>query len=378
MEKNNKVLFVATVTGHINKFHLPYLKLFKDHGWEVQVATGDDKEVKDYCDKKYNVGIKRNPLKIGNIKSIRKLRKVIDDEKFDIIHCHTPMGAVVARLAARKARKKYGTRVIYTAHGFHFFKGAPLKNWLLFYPIEKWLAKYTDTLITINNEDYELAKRKFGKRCKDIRYVPGVGIDVNRFKIKFSEVEKSDLRESLGLKKDDFILACVARLDRNKNQGFLINVMQELVKEKDNIHLLLAGKDEINGYYQNLVKEKNLDKNVHFLGSRNDVPEILSITNIVLSASKREGLPVNVMEAFASEVPVVALKCRGMEDLVVNGENGFIVENYNENIKSFAKQIIELCNDKKLCEQICKNNEIKAIDYDIVSIEKKMNDIYNI
>ena len=175
-----KVLFSATVDSHILHFHLPYLKLFKEHGYEVHVATNGTEKI-PYCDVKHVVSFERSPYKVNNLKAIKQLRKIINNEKFDIIHCHTPMGSVVTRLAAKKARKKYGTRVIYTAHGFHFYKGAPKLNWMLFYPVEKYLAKYTDTLITINSEDYELAKKRFSKRCKNIEYVPGVGVDKSKF-----------------------------------------------------------------------------------------------------------------------------------------------------------------------------------------------------
>ena len=137
--------------------------MFKEKGWEVQAATGDKKKISKYCDKKYTISIERSPYKLKNLKAIKELKKIIDKENYDIIHCHTPMGSVVARLAARHARKN-GTRVIYTAHGFHFFKGAPLINWLLFYPVEKYLAKYTDTLITINKEDYEWVENDYGRR----------------------------------------------------------------------------------------------------------------------------------------------------------------------------------------------------------------------
>ena len=155
-----KVLFTATVDSHILHFHLPYLKLFKDNGYEVHVATNGD-EVIPYCDVKHQICIERSPFKVNNIKAIKQLRKIIDKEKFDIVHCHTPMGSVVARIASKNARKNYGTRVIYTCHGFHFYKGAPLFNWIIFYPIEWYLSKYTDTLITINHEDENLARKKF-------------------------------------------------------------------------------------------------------------------------------------------------------------------------------------------------------------------------
>ena len=156
---NKKVLFTATVDSHIIHFHIPYLKLFKDKDYEVHVVTGEEGKI-PYCNKKHIINIKRNPYNFKNINAINELKKIINKEKFDIIHCHTPMGGVVTRIAAKKTRIN-GTKIIYTAHGFHFYKGAPLLNWMLFYPIEKYLSKYTDTLITINKEDYELAKRKF-------------------------------------------------------------------------------------------------------------------------------------------------------------------------------------------------------------------------
>ena len=179
-------MFTATVDSHILHFHLPYLKLFKDQGYEVHVATNGTEEI-PYCDKKHTISFERSPYKINNLKAIKQLKQIIDKENYEIIHTHTPMGSVVTRLAAKGARKK-GTRVIYTAHGFHFYKGAPLINWLLFYPVEKYLSKYTDTLITINDEDYQLAKKKFKKT--NVEYVPGVGIDPNKFDIKMPNDEK--------------------------------------------------------------------------------------------------------------------------------------------------------------------------------------------
>ena len=224
-----KALFVATIDSHIKAFHLPYLRLLKNMGYEVHVATNGD-EMFPNCDVKHNICIERSPFSLKNLNAIKQLKKIINNEKFDIVHCHTPMGGVTARLAAKHARKKYDTRVIYTAHGFHFYKGAPKLNWILFYPIEKWLSKYTDTLITINKEDYELANNKFNKRCKNIIYVPGVGIDTKKFSQGITEKEKKSLKKSFGLEQEDLILTCVARLDKNKNQEFLINAMEKLVE----------------------------------------------------------------------------------------------------------------------------------------------------
>lgn len=368
-----KVLYVATVDIHIKSFHLPYLKLLHDNGYEVHVATNGD-EFFPFCDVKHQICIERSPFKLSNLKAIKQLKQIIENERFDIVHCHTPMGAVVTRLAAKEARKKYGTRVIYTAHGFHFYKGAPILNWLLFYPIEKYLAKYTDTLITINKEDFNLAKAKFSKRCRDIQYVPGVGIDINKFNIKIQEKEKSKLIKELGIKEKDCILTCVARLDKNKHQDFLINMMEILCKEHDDIHLLLVGPDELNGFYQEMVKNKGLTKYVHFLGRREDVPEILSITSIVVSSSLREGLPVNIIESFAAGKPVVALNCRGMKDLASNGINGFIIE--NNSVEDFSKGILKICMNNDLKNKMESNNLLKASEYDISIILNYLNKIY--
>lgn len=344
-----KVLFVATVDSHIELFHLPYLKMFKDKGYEVHVATNTDKKIK-YCDKKHKISIARSPFKICNLKAIRQLKKIVNEEHFDVIHCHTPMGGVVARLAAKKARKN-GTRMIYTAHGFHFYKGAPLKNWLLFYPVEKYLAKYTDTLITINTEDFERAKKKFGKRCFDIQYVPGVGVDEKKFKKKLTKEEKHNLRKSLGLKDDDFVMICVGRLDKNKNQGLLIKVLADLLKTDKKYHLLLAGKDEINGKYNKLAKKLNIEENVHFLGNRDDIVELLNISNVALSASKREGLPVNLIEAAFCGLPIVATDCRGNRD-VANCFNGTICR--SSTFKEEINRVSINCAIKN--ENYCKTN----------------------
>lgn len=367
-----KVLFVATVTNHINAFHIPYLRMFKENGYEVHVASKGNEKI-EYCDKHYEILFERNPIRLNNVNAYKKLKKIIDENNYEIIHCHTPVGGALTRLAARKARKK-GTRVIYTAHGFHFYKGAPLANWLIFYPIEKYLAQYTDTIVTINNEDYELAKNKFSKVCNDIQYVPGVGVDVDRFENRLNKDLVKGFKQSLKLKQDDYILTCVARLDKNKNQQFLMNIMETIVKKNNKFHLLLVGPDELNGYYQNIVNNKKLNHNIHFLGRREDVPMMLSITDIVVSASLREGLPVNVIEALAAGKPVVALKCRGMDDLIINNKNGFICDNFDD----FINSIFLIYNNKINNLDLRKTNNKILKKININSISNKFKKIYKL
>lgn len=372
-----KVLFTATVDSHILHFHIPYLKYFKEKGYEVHVATNGNAEI-PYCDKKHVISFERSPFKLNNLKAIRQLKKVIDTEKFDIIHTHTPMGSVVTRIAAMKSRKKNKTRVIYTAHGFHFYKGASKKNWLLFYPIEKLLSRVTDTLITINKEDYELAKNKF--KCR-VEYVAGVGIDPDKFNFNMSDEEKTALRKSLGLKKSDFVMIYPAELSKRKRQIWLINTITNLLKENQPIHLLLPGKDSLNGKCQELVKYLKLTDQIHFLGYRKDIPQLLNISNLALSTASQEGLPVNLMEAMYVGLPIVASDCRGNRDLVINNESGFLIDINDK--QQFSKKIEYVYNkgnilvSKKTGKNIINNYLLSVVSERMNCIYKEQKQISN-
>lgn len=366
-----KVLFTATVDSHIKRFHLPYLKWFQEQGYEVHVATNGNEEI-TYCNTKHVIPFERNPIKINNIKAINQLKKIIEKEKFDIIHCHTPMGSVVTRIAAIKSRKKYSTRVIYTAHGFHFYKGAPLINWLIYYPIEKYLSRFTDVLITINKEDYELAKLKF-KKCKRIELVNGVGLETKKFEIKLTEEEKTKKRRELLIDNDSKVLLYVAELNDNKNQKMLINAMQQLNKEVSNIVLLLAGNGKMYIEYEKYIKKHSLDKNVKLLGKRNDINELLSITDIYVASSLREGLPLNILEAMYVGLPIIAKNNRGHRELIKNGVNGYIVEDE----KDLVEKIMYLLNNQRVLPKMIQEGRKISEKYLISNIKKEMEKIYN-
>lgn len=367
-----KVLFTATVDSHILQFHLPFLKLFKEKGYEVHVATNGNEEI-PYCDIKHVIPFERSPFKLNNLKAIKQLKKICNEEKFDIIHTHTPMGSVVTRLAARQARKKYHTRVIYTAHGLHFFKGAPLINWLLFYPVEKYLSKYTDTLILINMEDYERCKKHF-KKCKDIQYVPGVGIDEDKFNFEMSKEEKSELRKLFGLNDDDFVMIYPAEISVRKRHIWLVNTLSKLMKDNSNIHLLLPGKDSLNGECHQLVKELGLDKQIHFLGYRKDIPKLLKISNLALSSANQEGLPVNIMEAMYIGLPIVASNCRGNRDLVQDKIDGYLVE-LDDNTR-FVESVYKIYSQSDESKVFCKKSKEIIRDYLLDKIMINMRRIY--
>ena len=366
-----KVLFVATVTKHINSFHIPYLKWFKEEGYEVHVASNGNEPI-EYCDKHYNLPFERFPLRKNNIKTYRELKKIINENKYEIIHCHTPVGGVLTRLAAKKARKK-GTRVIYTAHGFHFYKGAPLLNWLIYYPIEKWMSKYTDTLITINREDYELAKNKF-KKCKQMKLVNGVGLDTVRLDIEISEQEQEELKKNLGIEKNNIVLTYIAEINKNKNQQLLIKTVEQLEKQGENEYvLLLVGNGKLKEIYEKYVKDKHLENNIKFLGQRNDIAKILKITDIYVASSLREGLPVNILEAMYMGLPLIVTNNRGHRELIENSKNGFLINNDSKELENRIKTIVE---SKKLAEKFAKQNNERIKKYLLKNILMKMEKIY--
>ena len=365
-----KVLFVATVDSHIRHFHIPYLKYFKDNGYEVHVATANDEnESFSYCDKKHTITFERSPFKTNNLKAIKQMKKLLNEEKFDIVHCHTPMGGVVTRIAAKEARKN-GTKVFYTAHGFHFFKGSPLVNWILYYPVEKWLARYTDVLITINKEDYEYAK-KF--KAKKVERIDGIGVDDKRFKIEISEEEKANLRKEFGIKINDIVLTYVAELIPRKNQSLMIEAMSEIVKNNSNVKLLLVGTGILKEEYEKQIKELGLEKNVILTGYRKDVPKIFRITDIGVSTSKQEGLPINLVEAQMIGLPVVATNVRGNNEVVLDGENGYLVENK----EGLIAKINTLIKDTKLRIQMSENALKNSKKYTLENALNQMIEIYN-
>lgn len=339
---SNKVLFCATVDYHFKAFHLPILKWFKEKGWEVHIAASGEIEL-PYVDQKYNIPIQRSPFQSKNVEAYQELKAIIDKNDYKIIHCHTPMGGVLTRLAAKQARK-HGTKVFYTAHGFHFCKGGPTMNWLLYYPIEKVLARYTDCLITINNEDYELANsHRF--RATEIEHVHGVGVDTERFK-PLNIVDKRNQREKLGYNANDFLLFYAAEFNKNKNQQFLIKALAKIKDSIPNARLLLAGEGIFQDSCKKLASELGVDHMVEFLGYRNDIVNLLPMCDVAVASSLREGLPVNIMEAMACGLPVVATENRGHNELIVNQYNGWTVS--PENINDMANKIILLANEQHL------------------------------
>lgn len=370
--KMRRVLIVSTVSRQFYLFEQGNIEILRSLGFELHCAANfeDANERLDDLDIiRHHFDIQRSPFSIKNLKAYNQLKEIIELGQFDIIHCHSPMGGVLTRLVAKSLGIK---KVIYTAHGFHFYKGAPIINWLLYYPVEKYLSKYTNTLITINIEDYRTAINR-GFYAENITMVHGIGIDLEKFQ-PCDVMDKLIIRKKYGYKKNDFILFYAAELNNNKHQDLLINAVNLLKNKIPDIKLLLAGEGASYQKYKKLVKELEIEDKVILLGYCDDIREILLLSDVAVASSKREGLPVNVMEAMASKLPLVVTDVRGHNDLVSDGENGYVVE--LNNIKGFAKSINKLYENKSIRHEFGQKGIKKIQNYSKERILEKMESIY--
>ncbi len=371
-----KILFVATVRSHIGQFHMPFIRELKARGVEVHAAFKDNSADKpgldlSAIDKTFEVPFERQPLRPNNIKAYRELKKIIDGNGYDAVHCHTPMGAVITRLAAKSARKK-GTKVIYTAHGFHFFKGASIKNWMFFYPVEKYLSKYTDCLITINSEDCELAhKKKF--RAGKIYKVHGVGVELDKFKAVDAD-EKARLRAEYGYDGDTFIMIYPADLSVRKNQPMLFDALQKIAEKNKNVKLLLPGQPIRLEEYKRMISERGIADNVEFLGYRRDINNLVGLSDLSVASSFQEGLPINIIEAMAMGNAIVATDVRGNNDAVEDGVNGYLVPVGDSDL--MAEKILELMNDREKLRTFGENGLDMVKDFSTENVNREMLTIY--
>ena len=362
-----KVLFIATVTMHITSFHIPYLKWFKEQGWEVHVATyGDDKI--PYCDKKHDLSIRRSPFRFGNIKAYFQLKKILKNEKYDIIHGHTPMGGALTRLCGKHHRKT-GTRVLYTAHGFHFCKGAPLLNWLLYYPMEKWLSRYTDALITINQEDYRLASQKM--KAQTTYYIPGIGVDTSKF--ENPAVDRESKRKELDIPSEATVLISVGELTKRKNHQTAIKAVSKI--KNDNVYYIICGQGELHESLQSLCKSLGMEHRVLFLGHRTDIVDLLHMSDVFVFPSLWEGLGLAAIEAMACGLPIITSNIHGINDYSEHGRTGY---SYSPtNVDGFAEAIGVLAEDSELREKMGVHNRTAIKKFDLSGSLQEMEQIYH-
>lgn len=371
-----KVLFLATVQSHIIAFHLPYLAEWQQKGYEVHVATNQKKttdkierakKIHDYI-AWHQVDFQRSPLAKANFKAYQQLQQLMKNEKFTLVHMHTPTASLLGRLVARN----FETKVVYTAHGFHFYQGASWKNWLLYYPVEKYLAKYTDAIITMNTEDYQIAKKNFKTRLKDGVYqVNGVGIDLAYYHNK--SLDSKALREAIGIAEKDFVITIIAELIPRKNHQQIIEAIKKLHHEYPDIKLLIVGEGRLRKIYEKQIQLLQLEEQILFLGYRQDIPEILQMSDCVGLFSVQEGLPRNVMEAMAMGKPLIVTNIRGNIDLIEDEKQGYVVE--LQNIEETIQAVKKMYHNQRR-EALGESAKTKIQHYQIETVLEQVNEIY--
>ena len=368
----HKVLVVANVSKeHIRKFHIPFILFMKKKGWIVDVACRLDAPVPE-ASNQFNLPCNRNPLLGGLVRSIIQLKKIIDNNQYDVIHCNTITGSIIARWASIKARKK-GTKVFYTNHGLHYFKGASFSRWIIGYPMEKILAPLTDCFITINDADYRMV-RKTLKVAGNVEKIHGIGVDLQRFRNISKNYSPLEQRAAINIDAKAFVLMYVAELTENKNQEVLFESVSRLKDKYPNIMLVLVGPDHQNGTLQQLACDKGISNKVKFLGWRNDIPELLSMADIYVASSKSEGLGLNLIEAMACGLPVVAYDNRGHREIIDNGKNGYLVE--QGSIELFTDRIVELYENIKTRERIVQYAQETINKYETENVLQELWAIY--
>ena len=317
MSNTKKALLVTTVSGFVPQFEMNNVHILQNMGFEVHYASNyntpsygtDNHRLDGTGIIRHQIDFIRSPFKPANLKVYHQLRTLMEQESFQLVHCHTPMGGVMARLAAHAT---HTGPVIYTAHGFHFFKGAKPVNWLCYYPMERFLSHYTDQQICINYEDYERAKKNFHARYTD--YIPGVGIDPSRIP-HLTEEDIKKKKAELGLPLDKLILLSSGELIKRKNHETILKALSQL-KELSNVHYLLCGHGALDTYLRDLAEQLGISHMVTFAGYREDILKILQTADLFLFPSYQEGLPMALLEAMASGLPVICSDIRGSRDLM--------------------------------------------------------------
>lgn len=316
-----KILYITTLSITIDAFLIPHIEMLIDKGNKVDCACCIDKPI----DKKlinrgvnvFDIPFTRNPLDISNLKAFKKLIKIQKENQYDIIHVHTPIASVYGRLLKLMFPK---LKTIYTAHGFHFYKGAPLINWAIYYPIEKIMSKLTDSIITMNEEDY---KRALKFKIKNTYSINGVGIDLERYNI--DGIDRKKVRTSLGIKESDFVILMIAELNKNKNHKQMIEAVKILKKKNINLTVLCAGEGVLFNKIKSEIYRSGLEEQIRLLGFRKDINKLISACDIGILLSYREGLPRNLMELMACGKPIIGTNIRGIRDLVRDEQVGKLV-----------------------------------------------------
>lgn len=373
-----KVLIVTTISGFLAQFEMNDISILKDLGCELHYASNfrnpvyesDRGKLRQEGIKLYQIDIEKSPVHLArNIRAFCQICKIIRTEQIDLVHCHNPMGGVVGRLAAFCSRKQK-VRVIYTAHGFHFYKGAPLPNWLFYFSAEALLARLTDCLITINEEDY---KRIFSFRIKadGMRvHIPGVGVCTERFR-KGTESRKK-MRDRLGIKEDIFYILSVGELNKNKNHEVILRAIAKIGNSR--IHYGICGRGKRGRYLGRLAEELGIDSQFTMFGFRRDIPDMLQCADCFAFPSKREGLGIAAIEAMAGGIPLITSDCRGTREYMEDGVTGYVCS--GGSVDEYARAISDMMEDAEGRKRMGRACMERAKQFDLAETDKIMRKVY--
>lgn len=370
MLTNKKIMMIASTDNMIWQFMIPHIKHLQELGNEVECVCSKTGFWFDELKEKYGfvvheIDFGRNPLKLKNIKAYKNLKKLQKERNFDFVYCQQPVGALMGRLFA----KKFKIPCMYTAHGFHFFKGCGLANKYVYKPVEHWLAKYTDVLVTINEEDYQSALKM---KAKKVYKINGIGIDGNKMNVE--EFDKLAFKKELGLNETDKVVLTISEVNQNKNYIKMLETTKRLVEIDRNIKFISCGTGVWVDKIKNYAKELGIEENCVFLGYRKDIAKILHITDVFFHASHREGLTLSVMEAMSVGIPCVVSNVRGNRDLIVDGKGGFVVN--PEDDETFANKIMEVLNNPELSRNFGEFNKEESKKYTVEAVKKQLEEIY--
>lgn len=368
-----RILYVTTVSATMG-FFPAHIKMLQDAGHQVDLACNLSEPLPERVAAlgclAHHIPFSRAPFSKDNLTAYRELQKLLTENHYDIVHTHTPNASAITRLACRKLQKK-GLRVFYTAHGFHFYTGAPLKNWLLYYPVERFLSRWTDVLITMNQEDFVRA-RTF--RSKKVAFIHGVGVDLQRFRLDWTEEQRQEKRREMGIAPSNFLILSVGELIHRKNHETAIRAVAAL--EDPSVKYLICGTGLLKGHLESLAKELGISEQVRLLGVRRDIGELNQAADLFLFPSFQEGLPVALMEAMAAGNAVVCSQIRGNVDLVENGQGRVLCP--AADAAAFADAILHLRESPDLRKIMGQNNQKAVERFSTEKVLEELKEIYQI
>lgn len=370
-----KALIVTALAGFVRSFLINDIKLLQEMGYEVSCAANKnhpgneeiEKYFKEHNVKFYQIDFSSNkPFSIETVRAYKQLNKLIKKERFNMVHCHTPIAGAITRWICRNKREK-GMKVIYTTHGFYFHKKSSKKSWIIFGTIEKFMSRFCDAIITINTEDFNNAKKM---HCDNVYHINGVGVDIQKF--ANVKINREEYRKSIGIKKSDIMVLAIGELSKRKNQKVVVQAIAEL--NDPNLIFVHCGnamnKEATTEEIKQIAKEKNV--RIKLLGLRKDIPEICHCADIGTISSTREGLGLAGIEMIASGLPIVASNVHGILDYVQEGVNGYLANPYNVN--DFANKIEMLLADNSKDKAKISNSVLK---FDKENSYQQMKEIYN-